>query len=167
MLNLFLKIFSPRLPVAVSPCRIGFNMRWIFFDEILEIKKGAHVRALGRLPETDISPEVLLIEMMAQAGGILLGAENDFKEDVVFAKIEATQFPAKIYPHEVVEVFVKPETLRAEGSWVEGTVKNSRAVFATGKIMLMNAGALVSGKKTSTTFHERFMQHFKIRAKVQ
>ncbi len=142
-------------------------MRWLLLDEVLEIKKGIKSCALSHIPDTEISQEVLLIEMIAQTGGLLLGAENNFKDDVVFAKIEAFQFPLKGHPREVVEIIATPETLRPEGSWIEGIVKNSRGVFAQGKLMLMNVGSLVPGRQFSTTFPETFMKHFQIRSKVQ
>lgn len=142
-------------------------MRWLLLDEILEIKKGESARSKSRIPATNYSAEVLLLEMMAQTGGVLLGAENDYKDDVIFAKIEAAQFPAVGFPDEPIEIIAVADGLRPEGSWVQGTVKNARAVFATARIMLMNAGTLVPGKTVSTTFHPEFMNHFKIREKIK
>lgn len=142
-------------------------MRWLLLDEVLEIKKGNSARSKSRIPKTAYSTEVLLLEMMAQTGGVLLGAENDFKDDVIFAKIEFAQFPAVGFPDEPVEIIAIADGLRPEGSWVQGTVKNDRAVFAAARIMLMNAGKLVSGKTASTTFHPEFMHHFKILEKIK
>jgi 3-hydroxymyristoyl/3-hydroxydecanoyl-(acyl carrier protein) dehydratase len=141
-------------------------MRWVLLDEVIEIRKGVQVRAKSRVPEAEASPEVLLLEMMAQAGGMLLGAENDYKDDVVFAKIEAASYPLKALPGEAIEIKAVSDSLRPEGSWIEAEVSSSRGNLAKAKFMLVNAGALVPGKTSSTTFHEAFMKHYKVREKI-
>ena len=142
-------------------------MRWLLLDEITEIRKGISAKARSRIPSEKISTEVLLIEMMAQTAGVLLGAENDFKENVVFAKIETAEFPCQGDPGETVEIKVSSESLKPEGSWVDGTVENSRGIFSKAKLMLVNAGSLLPGKTESITFHKAFMDHFKVREKIK
>lgn len=142
-------------------------MRWAVLDEIIKIEKGKSVLARSHVPQEDISPEVLFIEMMAQSGGLLLGAEKDFKEDVVFAKIDFSIFPMPGQEGETLEIRVEAETLRPEGAWVLGKVSCPRGILAEARLMLACAGTLVPGKNDSTTFHEFFMKHFEIREKVQ
>lgn len=142
-------------------------MRWILLDEVLEIQKGVRARTRSRVPGAEFSPEVLLLEMMAQTGGLLLGAENDFKEDVLFAKIESASFPLKGNPGESIEILAASDHLRPEGSWMEARVQNARGTLAQAEFMLVNAGALVPGKTASTTFHERFMDYYKVREKIR
>lgn len=142
-------------------------MRWVLLEEVVEIQKGTRVITRARVPQEEISQEPLFLEMMAQTGGILMGAEKEFKDDVVFAKIEAASFPIKGVPGEALEIVAEAEHLRSEGSWVRAVVKNSRGVIAEAKLMLVNAGGLVPGKQTSTTFHEGFMSHYKIREKMK
>lgn len=142
-------------------------MRWILLDEILEIKKGARAETRSRVPKSEFSQEVLLLEMMAQTGGLLLGAENDFKDDVIFAKIESSLFPLRGNPGEELHIVAIAERLHPEGSWVEAEVQSARGTLAKAKLMLVNAGALVPGKAESTTFHEAFMKHFKVREKIR
>lgn len=142
-------------------------MRWLLLDEIIEIQKGCSAKSRGRIPSFEVSPEVLLIEMMAQTGGVLLGAENEFKDNVVFAKIETSDFPEQGEPGESVEVTAVSGELRAEGSWVDAVVQNSRAVFARARFMLVSAGNIVPGVTHSITFHDAFMNHFKVKEKVR
>ncbi len=142
-------------------------MRWLLLDEIVEIRKGVQARSKSRIPASEVSPEILLMEMMAQTGGILLGAENEFKDNVVFAKIETSEFPNPGLPGESIEITASCESIRAEGSWIEAKVYNSRAVFARARLMLVCAGALVPDQSHSITFHEAFMNHFKVLEKIQ
>ena len=142
-------------------------MRWLLLDEVIEIQKGSSAKTRSRVPDAEVSAEVLLIEMMAQTGGLLVGAENDYKDDVIFAKIETASFPLTGVPGEKIEIKAVSEQCRPEGSWIEAVVESPRGVLAAAKLMLVHAGALVPGKKASTTFHEAFMNHFKIREKVR
>lgn len=143
-------------------------MRWLLIDEILEIKKGKSARCKSRVPTGgEFSPEVLLIEMMAQCGGVLLGAENDYKDDVIFGKIEGAEFPLPGMAGETIEITALAEMIREEGTWVEANITSSRGVLAAAKIMLMKPGPLVPGKQESTTFHPAFIQHFKVKERVQ
>ncbi len=142
-------------------------MRWLVLDEVVEIKKGKSVRAKSRVPDTEVSPEMLMIEMMAQAGGILLGAENDFQDNVVFAKIEEAKFYPGFLAGDFLEIEAVAETLRTEGSWIRGRIEGVRGKVAEAKLMLASAGELAAGAKESITFHPMFMEHFRIREKVK
>lgn len=142
-------------------------MRWLLLDEIAEIQKGRRARSLSRIPSGEVSPEILLIEMMAQTGGVLLGAENEFKDNVVFAKIEACEFPERGEPGEAVEIVAVSNELKPEGSWIEGVVQNPRGIYAKARLMLVSAGKLVPEQIHSITFHKAFMEHFKVKEKVR
>ena len=143
-------------------------MRWLVLDEILRIEKGRKVLAKSHVPETDeASAEMLMIEMMAQTGGILLGAESDFQENVVFAKIDEARFYPGFKPSEKIEIESSSEALRPEGSWIQSVITSGRGKVAEARLMLANAGEIVPGRRESVTFHKTFMEHFKVREKVK
>ncbi len=142
-------------------------MRWLLLDEVVEIQKGISATTRSHVPNTEVSAEVLFIEMMAQTGGLLVGAENDYKDDVIFAKIETASFNLTGRPGEKIEIKAVSRQFRPEGSWIEAVVESSRGILAAAKLMLVHAGPLVPDKKTSTTFHKAFMNHFKVREKVR
>jgi 3-hydroxymyristoyl/3-hydroxydecanoyl-(acyl carrier protein) dehydratase len=142
-------------------------MRWVLLEEVVEIQKGKSAKTRARVPQAEFSPEVLLLEMMAQTGGLLMGAENDFKDDVIFAKIESASFPLRGNPGDPIEILATADHLRPEGSWIEAVVQHSRGTLAAAKLMLAHAGALVPGKTASTTFHNTFMSHYKVREKIR
>ena len=150
-------------------------MRWLVLDEVVEIQKGKSARTRSRVPatnlagkpETEASPEVLIIEMMAQTGGLLVGAENDFQGNAVFAKIEEAKFYPGFKTGEPLEIEALAENLRSEGSWITASVRSSGRPVAEAKLMLANAGELVPGIQESVTFHPAFMEHFKVRDKIK
>ena len=78
-------------------------MRWIWIDKFLEFRSGEFARAIknltlaeehlhDHLPGYPVMPASLIIEGMAQAGGILVGEAGGFAEKVVLAKIPRAEF---------------------------------------------------------------------------
>src|ERR671923_418961 len=79
------------------------DMRWIWIDRFLEFHPGQSARAVKNLslaedhfadhfPGYPVMPAALILEGLAQTGGILVGEANQFKEKVVLAKIQKAQF---------------------------------------------------------------------------
>ena len=78
-------------------------MRWIWIDRFLDLQHGKSARAVKLLslaedhftdhfPGYPVMPGTLILEGLAQAGGILVGDANDFREKVVLAKIPWARF---------------------------------------------------------------------------
>jgi len=78
-------------------------MRWIWIDRFTEFVSGSHATALKNVtlaeehlhdhyPGFPVMPGSLILEGLAQTGGILLGEKNDFEHVVVLAKIPKCQF---------------------------------------------------------------------------
>ena len=143
-------------------------MRWRVLDEIVRIEKGVKALTRSRVPEPgEVSPELLMIEMMAQTGGLLLGAENDYAENIIFAKIERADFYSRMKSGEKIEIKASSENLKPEGSWIDSEIYHSGAKIASARLLLMNAGPLVPGQQGSVTFHDAFMKHFNVREKIR
>src|SRR5215208_2330147 len=95
-------------------------MRWIWIDKFLEFRSGEFARAVKNVtlaeehlhdhfPGYPVMPASLIIEGLAQAGGILVGEANGFAEKVVLAKISRADF------FEVTLI-----DLRSQGAAVQG-----------------------------------------------
>src|SRR5438270_6304093 len=78
-------------------------MRWIWIDTFVEFHSGKSARAVKHLslaedhfaehfPGYPVMPAPLILEGLAQTGGILVGDANDFKEKVVLAKVPKAVF---------------------------------------------------------------------------
>ena len=141
-------------------------MRWRLLDEVMTIEKKTRVRTRSRVPEAPVSAEPLLMEMMAQTGGLLLGAEKNFEEDIIFAKIENAEF-FDTKPGEEIEIEATSGALRPEGSLIDAAIqtKEGRRV-AQARFLLMSVGRLQPDVQEPIVFHEAFMKHFRIKEKL-
>lgn len=142
-------------------------MRWLVLDSIETVKKGETCRALSRVPSAEYSSEVLMVEMMAQTGAVLLGLETDYQKDLIFAKIEAVEFIPPYDCGQAIEIEAKAESFRPEGAWMDGVVRNHKGEIARARFLLMHVDGLDSKLCEPVTFHKAFMQHFKVRDKIQ
>ena len=142
-------------------------MRWLLLDEVVSVQRGTRATTRSHVPAGWASPELLMVEMMAQTGALLVGAENDYREDLIFAKIEDAQFDRGYRSGESIRIEAESESLRDEGAWLDGRIHNDAGLVARARFLLMNVGRLIPGQTKPITFHEAFMNHFKIREKVR
>ena len=147
-------------------------MRWDLIEKFEIIKKGRVAKAfrnfsghedffVEHFPGNPLVPEPLLIEMIAQAGGVLFGLGLDFKKEVILAKILKADFFGVVQPpcHLVVEVRLDEE--REEGAWISGTVKTNGQTAAEASILLVSMDSLPENK-TKIVFNDYFLEHFEI-----
>src|ERR1700733_15091343 len=120
-------------------------MRWIWIDRFLEFRSGKSARALKNLslaedyfadhfPGYPVMPGSLILEGLAQTGGILVGEANDFREKVVLAKIPSARFHRDVLAGDELIYEVDLVHLRAEGASVQGRVKVGDALVAEAEI---------------------------------
>jgi len=110
-------------------------MRWLWIDRFLEFHPGKSARAVKNLslaedffadhfPGYPIMPGALILEGLAQTGGILVGEANDFQEKVVLAKIPWARFQRDALAGEQLIYDVELLHLRPEGASVQGRVSS-------------------------------------------
>jgi 3-hydroxymyristoyl/3-hydroxydecanoyl-(acyl carrier protein) dehydratase len=142
-------------------------MRWLLLDEVVSIQKSVKAETRSHVPDFPVSSELLMIEMMAQTGALLVGAENDFKKDLIFAKIDNAVFENVFRKGEPIHIETSSENLRPEGAWLDAWIENKNQRFARARILLMNVGEFLPGQNKPITFHEAFMNYFDVRSKVR
>ncbi|MCG3177211.1 MAG: hypothetical protein MOGMAGMI_02179 [Candidatus Omnitrophica bacterium] len=113
------------------------------------------------LPGAPRLPEPLLIELVAQTGGVLYGAGLDFSREVILAKVEATDFPSPVVPPCRLRVTARLEDEREEATWVTGEVTCEGRTVARVRLFLVTFERL--GQGSGIVFNERFMDRYKIR----
>ncbi len=141
-------------------------MRWILLEKVHSIRKGKKAVASSKVPRAPYSSEILFVEMMAQTGGLLVGAESDYKKDLIFAKIEnatITRVPKSGTP---LQIEAWSESLGAEGGWLEATITCAEGLVARAKFLLMAVGGLSAEQTKSVTFHDAFMDYLSVREKI-
>lgn len=72
-------------------------------------------------PGFPVMPHSLVIEGLAQTGGLLVGADNQFLERVVLAKISKAVFHGHAVPGDTLTYTATLEDVRADGAFVSGT----------------------------------------------
>ena len=141
-------------------------MRWLLLEKVHSIHKGKKAVAFSKVPRAPYSSEVLFIEMMAQTGGLLVGAESDYQKDLIFAKIEnaiITKIPKSGTP---LQIEAWSESLGAEGGWLEAAITCAEGLVARAKLLLMAVKGLSAEQTKSITFHKAFMDYFNVREKI-
>src|SRR5581483_3210529 len=108
-------------------------MRWLWIDRFLEFRHGKSAKAIRNLslaedfladhfPGYPVMPATLMLEGLAQTGGILVGEANDFQEKVILAKIVSARFVREALAGEQLRYDVDLLHLRPEGASVQGRV---------------------------------------------
>ena len=108
-------------------------MRWLWIDTIerFESRRFAaskktvsfaeeHLHHLH--PDFPHMPPSLMIEGLAQTGGLLVGEANDFREKVVLAKIGHARFDDIAVPGDVLTYEIELAQLQDEGAICEGKI---------------------------------------------
>ena len=107
-------------------------MRWYWIDRFLEFESGRHAKAVKNVslseellhdhfPGYPVFPKSLIIEGIAQTGGLLVSEINQFTEKVILAKIPQATFYGEVLPGEQLVYTVKIEFVKADGAMVVGT----------------------------------------------
>ncbi|MFP4353872.1 MAG: 3-hydroxyacyl-ACP dehydratase FabZ family protein [Phycisphaerae bacterium] len=108
-------------------------MRWMWIDRFVEFEPGRRAVAIKNVSLAEeqlhdhweafpIMPTSLMIEGMAQTGGILVGQARDFKEKVVLAKVSKASFDDIVLPGDQLKYVAEIENVAPEAASIQGTV---------------------------------------------
>jgi 3-hydroxyacyl-[acyl-carrier-protein] dehydratase len=108
-------------------------MRWLWIDRFVAFESGRSATAVKALsgaedhfadhfPGYPVMPAALLLEGLAQTGGILAGEARGFREKVVLAKIPHATFHRDAVAGELLTYTADLVDLRDEGAVVTGRI---------------------------------------------
>jgi 3-hydroxyacyl-[acyl-carrier-protein] dehydratase len=120
-------------------------MRWIWIDRFTEFNSGKSARAVKNtslaedhfaehFPGYAVMPACLILEGLAQTGGILVGEVNQFKEKVILAKVPRAVFHREMVAGEQLVYEAEILHLRPEGASVAARVLVDGQVTAEAEI---------------------------------
>jgi 3-hydroxyacyl-[acyl-carrier-protein] dehydratase len=120
-------------------------MRWIWLDRFVSFESRKAARALKNLstaedvftehfPGFPVMPAALMLEGLAQTGGILVGEANDFREKVILAKILSARFHREVLAGEQIVYDVEVLNLRPEGASIRGRILVGSSTVAEAEI---------------------------------
>jgi 3-hydroxyacyl-[acyl-carrier-protein] dehydratase len=107
-------------------------MRWYWFDRFVEFESGRHAVAIKNVamaedqlhdtfPGRPLMPSSLILEGLAQVGGILVGELNQFEERVVLAKVTRARFHEAARPGDTLTYRAEIDSVGAEGAFILGS----------------------------------------------
>jgi 3-hydroxyacyl-[acyl-carrier-protein] dehydratase len=131
-------------------------MRWMWVDRFVEFESKKSAKSVKNLslaedhfaqhfPGYPVMPVSLMLEGLAQTGGILLGEANNFQEKVVLAKIGNARFTREALAGETLTYSTELVDLRAEGGTVQGKVHVGDEQIGEAEIMFMHLDKARSG----------------------
>ena len=138
-------------------------MAWVWLDGIDDFVRAKSVKAWKKWNPS--FPGSYLVEFIAQAGAILLGAESHFEEDVIFTKIEGVQFLGRPEADKRLDIEVETENLRREGGWFSGRIFQEGHKIMEGRVLLMNIGRLRPDGQGPITFPEQLIEGLSLEKK--
>lgn len=138
-------------------------MRWLWIDKFVEFRSGQFARALKNVsvaeeplrehfPGYPVMPNSLIVEGMAQTGGILVGEAQDFKRLVVLAKLSRVDFSDCALPGDQLTYEATLTELRHEGSAVVTKAFVNGKPLATAEIVFFH----VDRSNESAELHGRY-----------
>lgn len=107
-------------------------MRWIWIDKFIEFESGRRAKAIKNItlaedhlhdhfPGYPTMPNSLIVEGLAQTGGILVGEHSEFKEKVVLAKIPKAIFHFAALPGDTLVYTATVDYIQPDGAMVTAT----------------------------------------------
>jgi 3-hydroxyacyl-[acyl-carrier-protein] dehydratase/UDP-3-O-[3-hydroxymyristoyl] N-acetylglucosamine deacetylase/3-hydroxyacyl-[acyl-carrier-protein] dehydratase len=121
---------------------------FLLVDRVIDIKPGKSIVAIknvtcnesffqGHFPEIKIMPGVLIVEAVAQAGGVLLynSMPEPEKKLIVLSKIQKVKFRRIVVPGDQLKLEVEIIKLRGKICHVQGKATVEGEVVAEGEII--------------------------------
>jgi 3-hydroxyacyl-[acyl-carrier-protein] dehydratase len=132
-------------------------MRWIWIDRFESFHSGRSAVAIKMVsaaedhlyeltPAYPVMPHSLILEGLAQTGGILLGEANDFAERVVLAKITSARFHSHAVPGDVLRYQAELIENRPEGGVTKCQVLRDGDLFAEAEIFFAHVDPARAGE---------------------
>ena len=133
-------------------------MRWIWIDKFVEFNSGKSATALKNVtlaeehlhdhfPHFPVMPECLMIEAMAQTGGILVGEMRKFQEKVILAKIKKAAFFHYVQPGDTILLSAKVDSIADEAAGITGEITRGDQLIAEIDLMFSHIDQNLAGKK--------------------
>jgi len=113
-------------------------MRWFWIDHFETFVRGTRASSIkcvthgeepvhSGVPGFPVFPPPLMIEGLAQTGGMLVGELGQFKERVVLAKVGKARFDRPVHPGERLRYATTLVSMGADGAMVAGTIDSTSA----------------------------------------
>lgn len=131
-------------------------MRWFWIDKFVEFESGVRAKAIKNVslaeehlhdhfPGFPVMPGSLMLEGMAQTGGILLGETHGFKHIVILAKVPKVTYHSWAQPGDQLAYEATLQDAREEGGMVNCTAKVGERLVAEAEIVFAHVDQSAAG----------------------
>jgi 3-hydroxyacyl-[acyl-carrier-protein] dehydratase len=138
-------------------------MRWIWIDKFIEFESGKRAQAIKNVslaeehlhdhfPGAPMMPNSLIIEGLAQTGGLLVGEYNRFEEKVILAKISKAVFHFSAVPGDTLRYTTVIDSITDGGATVTATAHVGEQLQAEAEIMFAH---LDDANRSKTLFEPK------------
>ena len=132
-------------------------MRWFWIDRFTEFESGRRATAVKNVtlaeehlhdhfPGAPMMPNSLIIEGLAQTGGLLVAEHGGFEERVVLAKLSKAKFHFHAVPGDTLIYETRIEDVNKDGATVIGTSRVGDRVQAEVEILFAHLSEDFAGK---------------------
>lgn len=133
-------------------------MRWIWIDRFVDFKSQVSATTIKNVSLAEehlhdhwedfpIMPVSLIVEGMAQTGGILVGQARDFREKVVLAKINKAEIREIVVPGDQLKYHAELVAITDQAASTHGTVYRNGHEVGTIDLMFSHVDQNMAGLK--------------------
>ena len=133
-------------------------MRWYWIDRFVEFESGRYARAIKNIslaeehlhdhfPGYPVMPNTLVIEGLAQTGGLLVCEHTRFREKVVLAKVPKVSFYFPVLPGDTLLYTATIDDVREDGAMVTATSHRGSELQAETEIVFAHLNGEHQAKK--------------------
>jgi len=132
-------------------------MRWYWIDRFIEFESGRRAKAIKNVslaedhlhdhfPGYPVMPHSLIIEGLAQTGGLLVCEQGGFREKVILAKIPRVEFFCEAQPGDTLTYTTTVESITKDGAIVNATSHKGDVLQAEAEIVFAHLGDDFQGR---------------------
>jgi len=136
-------------------------MRWYWIDRFIAFESGRYAKAIKNIslaedylhdhfPGFPIMPNTLIMEGLAQTGGLLVCEHGRFREKVILAKVPKVVFYGEARPGDTLTYTASIDTIHEGGAMVTATSHKGSALQAEMEIVF----AHLNGEHQDKTLFE-------------
>ncbi len=147
-------------------------MRWIWIDRFIDFQPHRSATAVKNVSLAEehlhdhwaawpVMPFSLMIEGVAQTGGILVGHARDFAEKVILAKITRAELEVLVRPGDQLIYHTEITHLADDAAAVAGTIRRDDAVIGGVDLMFSHIDRNLAGMafpSENFVFTEQFLR---------
>ena len=146
-------------------------MRWFWIDRFTEFVSGSHAIAVKGVslaeehvheyqPGYPMHPNSLVIEGIAQAGGLLISEHYGFGELVVLAKLSKAKFSGRARSGQTLTYRVKADWIRNDSAQVSGVAHVGDRLHGEVQLLFARMGEEMAQQMGARLFRPRDLQHW-------